>query len=106
MEKESKTWLFSCYQTYQKVRDSKLMNAHCKLEETNILPVFFSFLFQAIILVAKKCKNNKTCIFYLPTSKPLFPPSRLSVHPFIRQSVTLLCFIPLVVAPEAPSALS
>ena len=36
-------------------------------------------------------------------SKPLFPPSRLSVHVSVRVSVTLQHLIPLI-APEAPSA--
>ena len=37
-------------------------------------------------------------------SKPLFPPSRLCVHPCVCASVTLQHFIPLI-APEAPTAL-
>ena len=38
------------------------------------------------------------------SSKPLFPPSRLCVHVFVRSFVTLQRFISLI-APEAPTAL-
>ena len=47
----------------------------------------------------------RICFVVAGTSKPLFPPSRLSVHGSVRSSITLQRYITLI-APEAPSALS